>query len=61
MNDENLLPRKTIMPLCVRNAVLLENSSVRVLRIVSNARLQSNRVIVDQPSKPISRIFSFQL
>jgi hypothetical protein len=61
MKDENLLPRKTIMPLCVRNAVLLENSSVRVLKIVSNVRLQSNRVIVDQPSKPISRIFSFQL
>jgi hypothetical protein len=58
--EEKLLPNKSFMPLCVRNAVLLEKSSIRVVRLIPNRQLQSNRVIADQPSKPTSRIFSFQ-
>jgi len=60
-NNVKLLPSKTVMPLCVRNAVLVEKGSVKVVRIVPIGQLQSNRVIVDHPSKPTSRIFGFQL
>lgn len=43
----------------MKKATLIDQKSILLVKLIKIHLLQSNSIIVDQPSKPTSRVFSF--
>ena len=48
------------LPICFKKAKFIQRGTLRQIKSIPVDLLQSNKVIVDMPSKPTSRIFSVE-